>query len=409
MKLTIAWISALLLFVPIVFGEDLSVLIEIAIRQNPKIQAERKNWEATIAKYPQAIALPDPMVMYGFYAKSVETRVGPQRHRISISQTVPYPGMLKTAGKLVEKEVEVAQKKFEIVVRDVVADLKIAYHELAYLDQAIDLTGKNQQLLEHYLAIAATRYANETATLMDLIRAESQIAQLSFDLVLLQELKHVGMAKINALLDRPTETPIENTILFETEPPEISVSKLEILAIQNRQEIQITDLQIEKLNETATMVKLQNKPMINLNLMTIETRKSTMEVAGNGKNPWIVGFSFSLPWGKLHRNDSRIRSVALNRDHQIDSKKAIQNQTKAEVNRFYFQIKNSERLIELYQNTLIPQAERTIEAIDQTGNITELLEAQSIWLNFHLAWVRAIADHHQDSARLQRLIGKEIR
>ena len=114
-------------------------------------------------------------------------------------------------------------------------------------------------------------------------------------------------------------------------------------------------------------------------------------------------------FGKLHRNDSRIRSVALNRDHQIDSKKAIQNQTKAEVNRFYFQIKNSERLIELYQKTLIPQAERTIEAIDQTGNITELLEAQSIWLNFHLAWVRAIADHHQDSARLQRLIGKEIR
>ena len=130
----IAWISVLLLFVPIVFGEELPVLIEITIRQNPKIQAERKNWEATIAKYPQAIALPDPMVMYGFYAKSVETRVGPQRHRISISQTVPYPGMLKTAGKLVEKEVEVAQKKFEIVVRDVVADLKIAYHELAYLD-----------------------------------------------------------------------------------------------------------------------------------------------------------------------------------------------------------------------------------------------------------------------------------
>ena len=94
----IAWISVLLLFVPIVFGEELPVLIEIAIRQNPKIQAERKNWEATIAKYPQAIALPDPMVMYGFYAKSVETRVGPQRHRISISQTVPYPRMLKTSG-----------------------------------------------------------------------------------------------------------------------------------------------------------------------------------------------------------------------------------------------------------------------------------------------------------------------
>lgn len=409
MKRAFVSISVLLSFVPIVFGEDLSSLIEIAVQQNPKIQAERKNWSATIEKYPQAIALPDPMVMYGFYARPVETRVGPQRHRISISQTLPYPGTLKTAGKVIEAEIEIAHKKFEIAVRDVIAGLKIAFHELAYLDHAIDLTQKNRQLLDHFIEIATTRYANETATLMDLIRAESQTAQLSYDLVLLQELKQVSISKINSILDRPTETPIENATLFETEPIEISVSELETLAIENRHEFQIADLKIEKLSEIIRMAELKNKPMIKLDLMTIETGKSSMDVAENGKNPWIVGFSFSVPWGKSDRNESRVRSAELNRDRQIEIKKAIENRTKSEISMLYFRIKNSDRLIELYEKTLIPQAETTIETIDQIGNITDLLEAQSIWLNFHLVRIRAIADHHQNFVRLEKLIGSEIK
>ena len=53
------------------------------------------------------------MLMYGYFLRSVETRVGPQRHRLGISQSFPYPGTLKAAGEVNLKQIEIQQKKYE--------------------------------------------------------------------------------------------------------------------------------------------------------------------------------------------------------------------------------------------------------------------------------------------------------
>ena len=37
-----------------------------------------------------------------------------------------------------------------------------------------------------------------------------------------------------------------------------------------------------------------------------------------------------------------------------------------------------------------------------------LLEAQSVWLNFQLAYHRALADHEQMVARLEQLVGTSL-
>ena len=64
---------------------DLPTLIRLAVERNPKLKAVRANWQATIEKYPQVTALPDPMLMYSYFVRNVETRVGPQRHRLGFS------------------------------------------------------------------------------------------------------------------------------------------------------------------------------------------------------------------------------------------------------------------------------------------------------------------------------------
>ena len=61
-------------------GINLPTLIRLAVERNPQLKAARARWQATIEKYPQVTTLPDPMFMYGYFLRSVETRVGPQRH-----------------------------------------------------------------------------------------------------------------------------------------------------------------------------------------------------------------------------------------------------------------------------------------------------------------------------------------
>ena len=60
------------------FAETLELpsLIRVAVDRNPKVKAAKARWQATIEQYPQVTALPDPMFMYGYFLRSVETRVG---------------------------------------------------------------------------------------------------------------------------------------------------------------------------------------------------------------------------------------------------------------------------------------------------------------------------------------------
>ncbi len=393
---------------------DLPRLIQIAYERNPRIESARTEWQAAVEKLPQITSLPDPMLMYGYFLRNVETRVGPQRHRLGFSQSFPYPGTLDAAGKVQIKQIEIQEKKYEQTVRDVIVDIKLSYHELAYLDRAIQITAQNQEILDHIVEITSTRYAQDEATFADLMKAQSQQAQLSYDLVLLRELKEVEQANIRALLNLPADTPLGLPAPVPYAVIETSLGELNERALEERQELQIAELMTQKAGEAIRLARMQSKPMFNLELMTIETGESLMlGTQDSGKDPWLISLGISMPlWGK--KNRSRVREAELNQKSASENKKWMETQVIANLKKMYFRMENSRRLVELYENSLIPQAEKTIEIAEtwhQEGepkSIAGLLETQSVWLNFNLARARAIADYQQNLARLEQLIGGSL-
>ena len=394
-------------------GIDLPSLVRLAVERNPKLKAARAKWRATIEKYPQVTALADPMLMYSYFIRSVETRVGPQRHRLGFSQALPYPGTLDAAGRVTLKQIEIEQVKYEQAVRDLIVDLKLSYHELAYLQRARQITEQNQQLLDHILKIANTRYASNEATLNDVLKAQSQLAQLSYDLILLRELEEVERANISALISVPAKTPLGPPAPVAYAAHEIPISDLETKVLTGRQELQIADLMIQKADEAVALAKLKTKPRFKLDLMTVETGEALMpDARGSGKNPISIGVGISIPWSSS-KNRSRIQEAELNRAAAIESKLSMEDLTLANLRKLYFRLENARRLVDLYEDSLIPQAESAIEVAETwhqegTKSIAGFLETQSVWLNFNLARLRAITDYQQSLARLERLIGGSI-
>ena len=397
------------------FAETLELpsLIRVAVDRNPKVSAAKARWQATIEQYPQATALPDPMFMYGYYMRSVETRVGPQRHRVSFSQSFPYPGTLEAAGEVVKKAIEIERVKHEQVIRDLIVELKLSYHELAYLQRAVELTRQNHELVASILAIATTRYAEGQTTLNDVLKAQSQLAQLEYDLVLLEELRHVEQANIKGSLSIPSATALGVTVPIPYEPLDVGLADIEKQALAKRQELQIAALSIEKATEVIALAELQTKPMLKFDLMTIETGKALMfDTPGSGKNPFSIGVGVTIPWSSL-KNSSKVREAQQNREAVTANKHSLEDETKVALRKIYFRLENARRLVELYETTLIPQAGAAVEAAEtwhQEGpkSIASFLETQSVWLNFNLARLRAIADYQQNVARLERLVGGKI-
>ena len=388
-------------------------LIRVAVDRNPKVIAAKARWQATIEQYPQVTALPDPMFMYGYFLRSVETRVGPQRHRVSFSQAFPYPGTLDAAGEVVKKAVEIERVKHEQVIRDLIVELKLSYHELAYLQRAVELTRQNHELIVSILAIATTRYAEGKAILNDVLKAQSQLAQLEYDLVLLAELQRVEHANINGILSVPSTTPLGATVPVAYEPLDVVLADIEKQALSKRQELRIAALTIEKATKGIALAELQTKPMLKFDLMTVETGEALMfDAPGSGKNPFSIGFGVTIPWSSL-KNSSKVRQAQQNRESVTANKRVLEDETKVALQKIYFRLENARRLVELYETTLIPQAGAAIEIAEtwhQEGpkSIAGFLETQSVWLNFNLARLRAIADYQQNLARLEKLVGGKI-
>ena len=396
------------------FAETLELpsLIRVAVDRNPKVQAAKARWQATIEQYPQVTALPDPMFMYGYFLRNVETRVGPQRHRISFSQAFPYPGTLDAAGEVVKKAIEIERVKHEQVIRNLIVELKLSYHELAYLQQAVELTQQNRELIASILTIATARYAEGKATLNDVLKAQSQLAQLEYDLLLLEELQRVEHANINGILSVPSTTSLGATVPVAYEPLDVTLADVEKQALTKRQELRIAALTIEKATKGIALAELQTKPMLKFDVMTIETGEALMlDAPGSGKNPFSIGFGITIPWSSL-KNSSKVREAQQNREAVTANKRVLEDETKVALQKVYFRLENARRLIELYETTLIPQAGAAIEVAEtwhQEGpkSIAGFLETQSVWLNFNLARMRAIADYQQNVARLENSLGED--
>ena len=397
------------------FSETLELpnLIQVAVARNPKVKAAKARWQSTIEQYPQVTALPDPMFMYGYFLRSVETRVGPQRHRVSFSQAFPYPGTLDAAGEVVKKAIEIERVKHEQVIRDLIVQLKLSYHELAYLQRAVELTRQNHELVASILTIATARYAEGKVALNDVLKAQSQLAQLEYDLVLLEELRRVEHANIKGILSVPSTAQLGATVPVPYEPLDATLADVEKQALAKRQELRIAELTIEKATEGIALAELQTKPMLKFDLMTIETGKALMfDAPGSGKNPFSIGVGVTIPWSSL-KNSSKVREAQQNREAVAANKRALEDETKIALQKTYFRLENARRLIELYETTLIPQAGAAIEVAEtwhQEGpkSITGFLETQSVWLNFNLARLRAITDYQQNVARLEQLVGGKI-
>jgi len=380
----------------------------IAFNRNPGLKAAKAKWRAVIERYPQVVAFDDPEIGFDTWNIPTDFDLGETRTTIYwISQKFPFPGKLKIKGDIVSQEVKVAKTRFEIAARDLFAELEVSYHELLYMDKAIDIIQKNKSLAEHLAKISATEYSANATTLNDVLKAQSQLAQLDNDLILLTELRMNESAHISTLLDFPPNHPIgkPQDVLFV--PFDIELDKLYQLAREHQQELEINGLEMEKQRQHILLAEKQNYPDFKVSFKWFENNRSSID-QGMG-----IFFGMNVPiW--FEKNRARV-SEAQNQLLALEyEKKDLENHDFAEINKIYFKVQNSSRLVRLYKETLIPQAWKSLEIAEtwykeKKGSFSGLLEARSIWLNFQLAHQRALADYFQNIVRMEKLIGVNLK
>ncbi len=384
-----------------------SEYLRYAAHNSAALRSSFLNFRAAVNEVPQAEALPDPRFTYGYFIDEVETRIGPQRQKMSISQTFPWFGTIEARVDAASAAADAAYEDYQQRKLKLFFEVKDAFYEYAYLHHAIDLTKQNLELLEHFEEVARTKYIAATTTHPDVIRAQINLISLEDRLQSLLQLKDPITARLNAALNRPAELSLPRPQTAPFEPR--SLARDAVVAEMIAKNPQLTSLEYRRLAARARveLAKKRFYPDIGVGLewAQVGTFKSV-------KDPLVAMVSMNLPiWTdsyKAAENQARanMKSISARRVQAT-------NDLVARLEQALYEFQDSRRQADLYANALTPKAEEMLEASEvayRAGEIDflSLIDAQRRLLQFELSYFRSVTDYRIALAEIQMLVGDDL-
>ena len=242
-------------------------LVEAA-ENNPGLKATFNEYMAALQKVPQVGALPDPQISFGYFIQPVETKVGPQKARISASQMFPWFG---TLGARKDVATEMARSKYE-QFREARSrlfyDVKSTYYNLYFIQRAIGIATENIDILHTFRKLSLTKVESGKASSADVLRVEMKIADLENELALLRDNFFATQAGFNLLLN---------------------VEAHRIVNVPDS----LTDIGLEMSREAVLdSIRERNPEVLRLNFAEASYQKQEIVAGNSGKPSFSIGFDY---------------------------------------------------------------------------------------------------------------------
>ncbi len=386
---------------------DLNLLIEEALKSNPEIEAARQEWEAMKEGIPQARSLEDPQFSITQWSIPSNFNIGNADETwYGIGQAFPFPGKLQLKGQISAKEADISGEGYLAKVREVAAKIKSAYYQLSLIHKAIDLHLEHQALLEEFITIAEQKYAVGQVSQQDILKAQVELSKLHNSLLLLEQEKISNQAEINRLLNRSPEGLLGRPEESSFRPFTMTLEGLEQMALREKPELMAANFTIERSEKAKALAKKNYLPdfMVEIQYWDVHT----------GPNRWMAMGKINLPWIFRAKYDSRTRQAKAEEDRARADYLSLRNQTQFEIKDLFVRIKTSEHLIQVYKDGILPQAEQSLAAARigyQAGkaDFLNLIDSERTLRDFQLEYYEALTQYEQSIAKLERVVGGELK
>ena len=207
-------------------GATLDDFRTYAALHNPGLEAAFLRWKSTLGNITRSHSLSDPKLSYGYFIHSVETRVGPQRHRLELMQMFPWFGTLDLKSEVSLEASKSQWQMFQQQRLELAADVETVWYDLYYLNRSIAVLEDNLALLTSIEQTIRSRYTVGKASHAALIRVQVELGRTEERLNSLNDYRAPLKARLNAILNRPANAPIHISDTVPTIPELPSDDKL---------------------------------------------------------------------------------------------------------------------------------------------------------------------------------------
>jgi cobalt-zinc-cadmium efflux system outer membrane protein len=402
--------------------------ILLALRENPEIRAAQERARAKAERVPQVTALPDPVLATKSLPEPTRTAEGDNYFILGYQQKLPVPGKLDHAGRMAIEEARAALQQLQETRLRVIADVKRIYYRLYVIDRTIEITHDNQDLLRGLIDVARGQVAAGRRDQEDVLRAQVELSNLDARLVELDQQRKTAVAMLNSTLNRRPDTLVEPPAGFDARTVKKHLD--ELLRIGGRESPRLRRLahQIERDRQAVKLARLAYWPdfTIGFEWMQMDDRPAwrpppntqtgvrppAPTLSEDGSDNWAITFGLNLPiwFEKIEAGIREARRQLAASQHEYA---AEENRVYAEIDDALARVRAQRELVDIFANTIIPQARQTYEVsraayTSGTSDFQFVIDNWQKWLQFTIQYHRALGEVERSIADLEQVLGLSI-
>lgn len=411
----------------------LDSLVAAALAVSPAVHAADAALRAAQARVNPAGARPDPMLMAGlqnfpiFHPGFTDFMT---MKMIGIGQTFPFPGKLSLQTRVATDEVAAAAAALDAARLDAAAEVKKAYYALAFADRALDIVRRNQAVLTNLIAVSQAHYETGTGTQADVLRANTETANLGVAASSLTEDRRAALARLNAALDRPSDAPVASPVIppnivraavadssdhvrfasaelgaRAADSPLLPVDSLQALAIASSSTLHEHEANIAAQRDRLRLAEKAHDPDINVSLSYGQRQGFT--------DMFSATVSIPIPVQHGRKQDAEVAAASADLAMLEAQHHQMINAMNAEVAKEVSDLEQARTELALSKRAIVPEAQATLASATASYEVGRLdfaavMDAQASVFNAEISYYRSLTEFAKNLADLERTVGAGV-
>ncbi len=395
-------------------GGVLEKLIDEAINNNPELKAFEEKVNVFKERPLQAGSLDDPRIKFSLLSVPTDSFSFAQesmtQKQLAVMQKFPYPGKLKLRSSIAQQELEAVKEEFLDQRNKLIMQVKVAYNDILFIDKAIEITVDNRDLLKEFVKIAETKYAVGTGIQQDVLKAQVELSIMIDRLIILAQRRKTEEARLNTLLNRPTQMPFSHTGKIKKRGFRISFEGLQKVAEKNHPMLVGLKHMIKRYRFSYDLAERDYYPDPDVGISY-----GQRDDGPQGERAEIVSafVTLNLPVWYKTKESRKVAEEKAKIRRTTEQYNSMKNNVFFDIKDLLARIEKHDEEIELFKTGLIPQSRSSLESaisgytVNKVDFLT-LVDNQITLFNYEIDYYLAITNYENKLAELEAAVGKRL-
>lgn len=391
-------------------SQNLNDYLQIAAENNPDVQSAYYKYQASLQEVPIVGALDDPEFGFGYFVKPVETRVGAQEARVSLSQMIPWFGTLSQRRTVAATEAKIRFEEFQEERNRLFFSVQERWYEIYFLKQSIDILKQNIQILETFEQAALQNYETATGRQVDVIRVQIELEELQNQLNIQTDELDLLKTDFNNLLNRDPSLDVKSTGQIE---PVATIAETDVVFNQilaRNPSLQQLEYKSRAREDEITLARKTNRPSFYLGVDYTFVSERPVVIDDNGNDAFMLRGTVKLPIFKK-RNRARVEQAQQLEKAANFAKQEQENRLRTSLETALKDLRNADRNLTLASDVQIRYTEQAVEMLlseyaSEGAEFEEVLRMQQRLLDYLLLREQSLSNMKIASAYLDYISGK---